>query len=130
MLVIRHLCIPFPYVRLRLSLEDSWSSDDEESTSGPPNSRGYEDVKPCVEPGGAGYGRQVVHGIGAAGDCGGHGAKGADPNVVKRGLLGRLWRFLDAKIKERIPSLRRMVVNVYDQEGVDREWKETMVACS
>jgi hypothetical protein len=131
--LIQHLCIPFPHVRLPLRLETPWSSDDEESTTGPPNVRGYESVNKdplfhVSNPAVLDLVGRWCTGLERLETVVGT-AQRADPNVAKRGLVGEAMVFLDTRIRGRIPSLTRFIVNVYDQAGADREWIDTMRGC-
>ncbi|KAK0631292.1 hypothetical protein B0T14DRAFT_489878 [Immersiella caudata] len=131
--LIRHMCIPFLHVRLRLDLEDPWSSDDEEEMNGPLNVRGYEGVKcdPLFRVANPGVldmlgkwctGLEELEAVVGT-------AQRADRNVVRRGLVREAIEFLDGEARRRIKSMRRFVVNVYEQDGVDRQWIEAMLGC-
>ncbi|KAK4444174.1 hypothetical protein QBC34DRAFT_442806 [Podospora aff. communis PSN243] len=130
--LIRHMCIPFPRVRLPLGMEDVWSSDDEESMNGPPNFRGYKNVS--KEPLFRVSNPALLNMLSSW--CTGLerletvvGTAVPDPNVTKRGLVVEAMVFLDTRIWGKMPSLKKFIVNLYDHPQLDQEWVDTMKSC-
>jgi len=118
--LIRHLSIPFPHVRLKVQLEECWSSDDEESPAGPPSVQDYESVKNDAEfrisnPAVLDMISQQCTGLQTLETVVGT-AQRPNRNVemIHDGqLIPKAMQFLDSRLRDGIPSLKNIFINLY-----------------